>query len=941
MLNPGGSAHVRAASTPIVCGQTTDHLSAAGAFLIGAQPHGFLMGFLMHVVRESVGLWRVALLVASVMAAAMAGVGAAPEIEDPVRLTRRPVEPLAQALELTLDPAADGFSGRTIVDLIAHAPARVVRLHARDLELGAIALVPRAGGVPIGLRVERGELGLLTITTEAELAPGNYRLEIAFSGKYRRDGVGLYKTEFEGAPYLFTQLEARYGRLAFPSWDEPEFKHPWQVTLTVPEGLRAYANAEVVYATRGDGWQTLAFARTPPMPTYLVAVAVGPFEEVPVEGMSVPGRIITARGQSGLAGAIAQESPRILATLEDYFGIPYLYGKLDQIAVPEFTFGGMENAGLITYRDETILRPPGEADESMHRGLVQIVAHEMAHHWYGNLVTMEWWNDLWLNESFASWMEGKVLNTAYPELRYGMHAIGGKQRAMRIDALPSTGPVRRAITASDDPEKFVDGLSYEKGEAVLTMIESWIGPEAFRAAMKRYFEAHRWGSTRGEHLWAAFGAESGDDVPALVASFIEQPGVPQVSLEVLPGDRVRIRQKRYAALGGSLPAGAEQARWQVPMVLKFAVGPTVRTQRVLVREREQIVAVPEISRASWVFPNSGESGYYRWQLESARESTLAERAREVLEPVERLGFLLNAAAMHEAGTLAADRYLAYLVAFAGDPVPDVAMRAVDALLGLRAAYLDDADEAMFGAFCRQTLRPILDRIGMRPVAGEASDVAALRRKLIIALGARGSDPEVIAFARDLVAQLLRDPRAVDASLAEAALDVAAWHGDASLFAACERAFREARVPTDRAMFLAALGSFRDASLCDRALALALGDGLRSHERLVIPWMMSGASLAHRAKVVDWMIQQFESIRALTSEHGVSLLIVFAEGPDPQVFARARAFLREPGRSFDAAEKVIAEASDRDAQRQALRAWGRTTVRRALDLEVRGGVSAAP
>ena len=910
-------------------GQTTDHAHGPEAVLRDLPLRGFFGGFLMHVVREWVGLRRAALWMASAVAVVVTGLAAAPEREDPVRLTRRPVEPLAQALELTLDPAAEGFSGRTIVDLVAHAPTRVVRLHARDLELRSVSLAPRAGGVPIGVRVERGDLGLLTITTEAELAPGSYQLEIAFSGNYRRDGVGLYKTEFEGAPYLFTQLEARYGRLAFPCWDEPEFKHPWQVSLTVPEGLRAYANAEVVHATREGGWQTLAFARTPPMPTYLVAVAVGPFEEVPVPGLSVPGRIITARGQSGLAGAIAQETPKILATLEDYFGIPYPYGKLDQIAVPEFTFGGMENAGLITYRDETILRAPGDTDEANRRGLVQIVAHEVAHHWYGNLVTMEWWNDLWLNESFASWMEGKVLNTAYPELRYAMYAIGGKQRAMRIDALPSTGPVRRSITASDDPEKFVDDLSYQKGEAVLTMVESWIGPEAFRAAMKRYFETHRWGSTRGEHLWAAFAAVSGDDVPAMVSSFIEQPGVPQVSLEVLSGDRVRVRQKRYAALGGALPAGAEHAVWQVPMVLKYGLGGAVRTHRVLVREREQIIAVPEISQSAWLFPNADEAGYYRWQLEPERELALAERAGETLEPIERLGFLLNAAAMHEAGALEADRYLAQLVEFAQDPVPDVARRAVGALLGMRAAYLDDADDPSFGAFCREVLGPILARVGLRPAEGEAPDVAALRRDLIVGLGVRGADPAVIAFARASAEQFVRDPRSVDASLAEAVLEVAAWHGDAAFFAACEEAFRQARVPTDRAMLLAALGSFRDLELCDRALALALGEGLRSHERLVIPWSMSGSSMRHREKVVTWMMQHFDAIRASTSDHDVSYLIVFAEGPDPALFAKARAFLRDPSRSQDAAEKVIAEATDRDAQRQALRIRGQAVVRRAL------------
>lgn len=866
-------------------------------------------------------------LLSSALPAAIFAAGDGPA--DPVRLVRHPIEPLAQGLELRLDPAADGFTGRATIDLVAHVAAREVRLHARDLDLGAVVLRPRAGSAPLETTYTRGDLGLLTVTASGGIAPGAYRLEIDFAGRYRTDGVGLYKTEFEGAPYLFTQLESRYARLAFPCWDEPDFKFPWQVTLVVPDSLQAFANTEVAVETATGGWRTLQFARTPPMPSYLVAVAVGPFESVPVHGMSVPGRIITARGQSGLAGAIAQESPKILATLEDYFGIPYPYGKLDQIAVPEFTFGGMENVGLITYRDEAILRTPDDTDESSRRELVQIVAHEIAHHWYGNLVTMEWWNDLWLNESFASWMEGKVLNAAYPELRYGLNAIGGKQRAMRIDALPSTGPVRREITATDDPEKFVDGLSYEKGEAVLTMIEAWIGPEAFRTAMKRYFEKHRWGSTRGEHLWGAFSEVSGGDVAGMVASFIEQPGVPQVAIEILPGDRVRVRQKRYAALGGALPAGAEQARWQVPLAIKYAVGGEVRTARVLLREREQVASLPGISGASWVFPNAAETGYYRWQLEPARNDALVSAAGQALEPIERLGLLLNAGAMHEAGELAPDRYLALLAAVARDPVPDVARRAVDALMRVRAVYLDDGDEEAFAAYCRATLRPVLDRIGLEPRADESPEVPALRRELLGALGVRGADPEVVALARRLSAQLLNDPRSVDSGLAETVLDVAVWHGDAVLFEACERAFRSAKVPSDRAMFLGALGGFRDHALSRRGLDIALGAGLRSHERLRIPMSMTGSSLAHRRMVVEWMLANFASIQATTSEHAVNFLIMLAEGPDAALFAKARDFLRAPERINDAAEKNIAEACDRDAQRQALRARGQAEVRAAI------------
>ena len=847
--------------------------------------------------------------------------------DDPVRLRHRPVEPLAQAVELRLDPAADGFFGRTRVDLTAHAPTRTIRLHARDLELGTIQLTSRASGTVMPVHAQRGDLGLLTLSAENELEPGAYRLEIAFAGTFRKDGAGIYKTEFGGDTYLFTQFEARYGRLAFPCWDEPAFKHPWQITLAVPDHLAAFSNSEAVVETRADGWRTLQFARTPPMPTYLVALAVGPFDSVPVVGMSIPGRIITARGQAGLAGAIAAESPRILATLEEYFGIPYPFGKLDQVAVPEFTFGGMENAGLITYRDDAILRAPGDADESSRRGLVQIVAHEIAHHWFGNLVTMEWWNDLWLNESFASWMEGKVLNTAYPELRYAMHALAGRQRAMRIDALPSTRSVRRAITAEDDPEQFVDTLSYEKGEAVLTMIESWIGAETFREAMRLYFDRHRWGNTRAEHLWAAFSEASGGDVSAIVAGFIEQPGVPQVDIAVLAEDRVRLRQKRYAALGGELPAAAPIAAWQVPVTLKYATAEGVRTMRVLLRERDQTVTVPGISDARWVYPNADESGYYRWRLDEAGEGALLSGALAEIAPVERLGLLFNASALHDAGELAVERYLALLTRQAADPVPDVARRAIVELVKARDLYLNDGDAEDFARFCRSVLRPVLDRVGLQARPAEDAAVAALRRELITVLGVHGSDPEVIALARERSAEFLRDPRAIDPGVAEAFLEVAVWHGDRALFDACVEAFRRATVPTDRAMLLAALGGFRDPGIAERALELSLGPGLRSHERLVVAASLAEGTSTNRRRVVTWMMTHFDAIAAATSDFVVSELILLSEGPDSGLFAQAREFLLAPDRVTNPAAKIIGEATDRDRQRQALRARGEEAARR--------------
>ncbi len=824
---------------------------------------------------------------------------------DPLRLSRD-VEPLAQAVELSLDPAKDDFSGRIRIDLLVHQRTSAFRLHALGPTFTSALLTDLAGrALTLTATLTEADLGLVTLTAPAPIPPGTYTLTIAFNNTFNRTGVGIYKTISRGSPYLFTQLEARDARRAFPCWDEPAFKIPWQLTLTVPAALSAVTNSPVAQESSDPtvATKTLAFGRTPPMPSYLVALAVGPFEFVPVPGLSVPGRIITPQGQSALAAEASRISPAILARLEAYFGVPYPYAKLDQIAVPEFVFGGMENAGLITYTDTALLMDPAKPSFGARRGLANLIAHEMAHMWFGDLVTMSWWDDLWLNESFADWICAKMVNEAYPEYRIGLQQFNAIRGAMRSDSLPSVQAIRRPISARADPLQLIDEITYSKGKGILGMVESWIGPEKFRAAMRAYFTQHRWGNTTAADLWAAFDAASGENVSALLAGFIEQPGVPTVAFALAPGGKLSLTQKRFTNLGDAPAPG----RWHVPVVFTWSSRGNIQRERVLLTKETVTITIPALAEADWIYPNTGEAGYYRWSLPAEFNTRLARHAAK-LSTVERLGILDNASAVFNAGQLAGGDYLAFLAAFAPDPEPEITQKVAGALGAIRTTFVRDPQLPRFNALRSALLRPALTHIGLRPRAGEPAHLAPLRTTLLGVLGDSVADPEVLAYARELTTQFLHDPAAVDSGLANAALGVSALHGDASFYEAIQTALEKSTTPAARSTLIGTLGRFRETALVDRALAYSLTDKLNSTEFLTIVGGVSGnPDVGSRA--VDWIIAHFDAIKTKAPAMYVDYLINYA-GNDLVTFEKLRAFLRDPSRVTPFAEKNIVKAGER-------------------------------
>jgi alanyl aminopeptidase len=681
------------------------------------------------------------------------------------------VVPTFQSISLRLDADSLSYTGSTHVDLQAKQSTQTFNFHARGVTLDTVRLTGPKG--TIGITTTTGDKGFVTATLARKISPGAYKLDIEFHDTFNTDAVGLYRMEKDGRAYAFTQFEADYARDAFPCWDEPSFKIPYQLIISVPKDEVAIANTLPEKETVADGWKTTVFKTTRPLPSYLLAIATGDLEWVEIPGLGVPGRVVTVKGQSQLAKAAALTTAPILHALEAYFGTPYPYDKLDLIAVPEYWAGAMENAGAITYTDVALLIDPNAQTATQLQRLVRISAHELAHMWFGDLVTMQWWDDLWLNESFADWMGDKITQQVHPEFSWDLAALQGSQDVMFEDAQPSTRAIRQPVESTDNLFENV-GLAYDKGKAVLSMFERWIGPETFQKGVNAYLKAHAWGNATAGDLWTELDRASGRNVSQAMAGFIEQPGFPLV--EVRPGANgsVVLTQRRFTNLG----VDQKNLSWQIPLTLKFEHDGKVESRTLLLDQPEQTVDLG--SQATWIYPNQDAYGYFRWNIPPEMMKTLAASSVTSLSPRERIGLISNTGALLMAGAIHGDDYLRTLEAMGRDPEPLVLTSLLQALQNVKVVIPPDDSDA-FAAFVRRTLGPALDRVGMNATPGEAEVQSMVRPRLLAWLGDEGRDASVQSFAETKANQFLADPTSVDPSLAGTVLILAAHNGDRALF----------------------------------------------------------------------------------------------------------------------------------------------------------------
>jgi len=810
------------------------------------------------------------------------------------------VVPTFQSIQLKIDAEQEEYSGSVSVELNVKQPTDTFQFHAEGQSFERIELRD-AEGAENTLQTARGKDGVVSISTERKLTPGKHTLEIDFTNRFNTQAVGLYRMLYENRGYLFTQFEAVDARKAFPCWDEPRFKIPFQMTLVVPAAQVAVSNTPVESEKAEGGWKTVVFRKTPPMPSYLLAIASGPLESVPIMGMSVPGRIYTVQGQSHLAGLTAEMSPPILAALERYFGQSYPYEKLDLIAVPEYWFGGMENPGAVVCDDAAILLDPAAASNAQKRGLAGLLAHEFAHMWYGDLVTMEWWNDLWLNEAFATYMGQKITHELYPEYGVDLARRRQVQGLMSMDARPSTKPIRGEIDST--AAIFEDmGLAYGKGRTVLGMMEQWIGPEAFRKGVTSYIEANAWGNTVGDDLWTALSKASEMDVGGPMSSFLDQSGLPLIDVAVSADGEVTLSQRRFLNYG----VEAEPQTWTVPVNMRYHDGEIIRTKSVLLDKKTTKFKVG--GDVEWIFPDDGAIGYYRWNLPSEMLVDLAENSTERLTAPERIVFVGNAAALLDAGRISGGDYLRILNLFANDPEPEVVSSVVSGLGKVEGAFVPDELRDEFADYVRATLRPVLDRFGMEAVEGEDETVSMLRSRLVSWLGEVGRDPEVRRYAAKMAKSYMADSRSVDPALAGTALSLAAAQGDRALYDKFKKRFETAKTPVERERYLAALGSFEDPEIRQAALSYVLSGSLRPNEIFTIPGGMAKTE-KDADLVFEWVTGHYGELTAPMPAMMKSFMPFAASGCSAQRLETAEKFFAEPDHRVDGTGANLQKVSE--------------------------------
>ncbi|MGH8073890.1 MAG: M1 family aminopeptidase, partial [Lysobacter sp.] len=685
-------------------------------------------------------------------------------------------------------------------------------------------------------------------------------------------------------------------RSTFPSFDEPSFKQPWDVTLIVPDADTAIANTLVEKTEDLDGpWKKLTYERTEALPTYLLAFVVGPWD-VPVgpdiaangdRSQPIPLRGVAAQGEGERMAYSLENTPAIVTALEDYFGIPYPFSKLDNVAAPDFGAGAMENAGLIIYRD-TLMLIDGDSSVGQRQGFWGVSAHELAHQWFGNLVTMAWWDDLWLNEAFATWMGNKITGQLQPSFHTDRNILEGGLRAMGADSLASTRRIHQPIGDFTQIQSAFDGITYQKGGAVLSMFENFVGEENFRKGIHDYLVKHSRGNATSTDLITSVAAQSDDaeGVTASFLSFIDQPGVPMVKVDVDCADgkspALTLSQNRYLPLGST--ASAAQT-WGIPMCVRYAADGKVHEQCGLVDGQQARFELEDAqSCPAWVMPNAHGDGYYRFALAPKWQQSLSDAFADLDEREQRV-YADSVTAAYGAGDLTVSQMIAALPQFATADSRQTATAGMWTFDWINDYLIEDeAERTKLRAHFADIYRPRLQALGMVPKDGESDDDRLLRSQLIGYFAEGVEDPTVRAdFAQrgNRVLGLGSDGElhadAVPQDVRDTAVSVAVQDGGKAAFDLAEKHLRASDDAVVRREMLGAMGSVTDPALAARARGFVLEPGLlRLNEIFSVIFGQAGEEEL-RPALREWLEANYDALQAKLDPGGSAIASAYAAG----------------------------------------------------------------
>jgi puromycin-sensitive aminopeptidase len=731
---------------------------------------------------------------------------------------------------LTLEPDLDAgtYVGSAEIAVSVTESVTEIVLNAVDLHISEGSISANDGRhieiskVRMDAETERAHMEL-----DAAVDPGEWSIRLDFRGELNDKLVGFYRSTYEGPGgdtevIATTHFEATDARRAFPCWDEPDLKAVFGVTLIVSPELTALSNGpEIERTALDDGRVRVVFADTIAMSTYLVAFVVGHLELAgPVDAGGVPTRVAHVPGKGPLATFALDVGAHSLNWFAEYYGIPYPDRKVDHIALPDFAQGAMENLGCITYREAALLVDPATSTHQEQLDVAETVAHELAHMWFGDLVTMRWWNGLWLNEAFATFMAMLAVDAYRPDWEVWNQFARSKSVALEVDALLSTRSIEYPVHSPDDANGMFDTLTYLKGGSILRMLEQYLGADRFRDGIRRYLAKHAYGNTETHHLWDALEEETGEPVRRIMDGWIWQGGYPLISVSVADGD-VRFTQRRYAP---SRPD--DETKWPVPLLVR-QTAPDGRASTDAVLIEAGGATLPLLDPDAIVVANAGGISFVRVWYDEELASRLAGAAQQALTSLERYALVDDAWAAVVDGSTSAASFCRFVERFKDETELPVWQLILTGLAWCDR-FVEDEPRERFRDFVRELLRPTLDRLGWEASGDEPDLVRALRGTLAQAIAVLGDDPEAKAQMRELEGEA-RAGGDIDAHLASAAVQVVATNGDEGDFARYWQMVHDGTTPQEQLRYLYALARFRDPELFDRLLASCLTDDVRPQD----------------------------------------------------------------------------------------------------------------
>ena len=735
------------------------------------------------------------------------------------------VTPKHYALQLTPDLAAEKFTGAERIQVEIAAPVATVVLNALELTISSVRVTQAGKTSPATVTLDTGKQQA-TLALSAPLSAGPAQLDLEFSGALKKQLAGFYLTTTSKRKYAATQLEATDARRMFPCFDEPALKATFDLSVVVDEGDIGISNGRQVSDVAGPavGKHTVTFATTPRMSTYLVALLVGDFECATGSAEGIPLRVCATPGQQALTTFALEVTKGVLGFYNRYYGIKYPFEKLDQIAIPDFAAGAMENTAAIVYGEADLLVDQASAPLNQKRAVAETIAHEIAHQWFGDLVTMKWWDDVWLNEGFATWMEAKAIDAWKPEWRAGDEEVKTTTNALWTDSLASTRPIHASAETPAEIDQLFDGIAYQKTGSVLRMMESYIGPETFRRGVNAYLAAHAYANASAEDFAAALAAAAQQPIDRVLMDFVRQPGLPLVSVTSTcqaQSTTVSLEQHRFSYDRERLRQPSPEL-WSVPVCIRAAAGKTIC--HLLTKERDTFT-MPGCQDA--VFANANAYGYYRTAY--AQEAALQIARSTSIRPDERTLFLADQWALLYGGKVD----LAQFLDLADAQKPRIERLPLEELFWtLRAVgreVASAADRPAFERWARSLAQPLVAELGLTSNPDDGDERKKYRSAVVRFASEVGRDPDVVSQLLDVAKAYMEGSKDVDPALVDPALVAVMRTGDPTLYDRVLELSKNPANPLDRNRYVYSLPGFQNEALVKRTLEYAMSPAVRGQD----------------------------------------------------------------------------------------------------------------